>query len=180
MFRGPRVTLRALTKPDMATLLSYDLDVEVQLLSGGGPPRPGTLEEWEKWYDTTIARENKDSTNFGIVVDDTLIGDCGIWKFDVTAQTCVLGIRIGNRDYWGKGYGREAVALLLDYAFRIRNFRKVSLDTSSSNERAIRCYLACGFVEEGRRRQQLWLDGEYVDEVHMGILRDEWAGRSKL
>ncbi|HLV78687.1 MAG TPA: GNAT family protein, partial [Chthonomonadaceae bacterium] len=74
----------------------------------------------------------------------------------------------------GRGYGRDAIRVLLDYAFRLRNFRKVWLMTCSTNERAIRCYRACGFVEEGRKRAHLWSDGQYVDEVHMGILRDEW------
>jgi len=48
-----------------------------------------------------------------------------------------------------------------------------------SDERAIRCYLACGFVEEGRPRQFAWIDGEYTDLVNMSILRDEWQGMSQ-
>ena len=64
--------------------------------------------------------------------------------------------------------------LLLDYAFRLRNLRKVWLSTNSDNERAIRAYLACGFVEEGRLRQHVWSNGQYLDEVRMGVLRDEW------
>jgi len=174
MLQGPRVILRALTKADMPTLLRYGLDVEVELLCGGDPPRPATIEGWEKWYDEHLAKDTKETANFGIEADGKLIGTCGLWRFDTTAHTCVLGIGIGDRDYWGRAYGREAVGLLLDYAFRLRNFRKVWLTTSSNNERAIRCYRACGFLEEGRLRQHLWVDGEYVDEVHMGILKDEW------
>jgi RimJ/RimL family protein N-acetyltransferase len=177
MLKGPRVTLRSLTKADMPTLLRYGQDVEVEILGGGDPPRPSTLEAWEKWYDEHLARDNKDSANFGIESDGKLLGTCGLWRFNTHSQTCELGISIGDHEYWGRGYGREAIGLLLDYAFRIRNFRKVSLDTSGTNERAIRCYRACGFVEEGRLRKQLWADGQYVDEIHMGILRDEWEPR---
>ena len=177
MLHGARITLRAITKADMPTFLKYGNDVEVELLGGGDPPKPGTIEGWEKWYDDHVAKDNKDSVNFGIEADGKLLGMCGIWRFNHYSNTCVLGITIGDREYWGKGYGREAMRLLLDYAFRIRNFRKVCLDTSSSNERAIRCYLACGFVEEGRLRPQLWSDGKYVDEVHMGLLKDEWERR---
>ncbi|HEY7357566.1 MAG TPA: GNAT family protein, partial [Ktedonobacterales bacterium] len=68
----------------------------------------------------------------------------------------------------------EAVRLLLDYAFRLRNLHKVWLRVVSTNERAIRAYRACGFVEEGRLREQTWGDGRYVDDVYMGILRTEW------
>jgi RimJ/RimL family protein N-acetyltransferase len=176
MLKGTRVTLRALTKADLGTLLQYGQDVEVELLGGGDPPHPGTIEGWEKWYEEHVTKQNKESANFGIEADGKLLGTCGIWRFNLVAQTCVMGISIGDREYWGRGYGREAVGLLLDYAFRLRNFRKVSLDTSSTNERAIRCYRACGFIEEGRLREHLWSNGEYVDEVHMGILREEWPG----
>jgi RimJ/RimL family protein N-acetyltransferase len=176
MLRGARVTLRALTKADMATLLQYSQDVEVEILGGGDPPRPATIEGWEKWYEEHVAKESKESVNFGIEVDGKLLGTTGIWRFNPINQTCVMGISISDREYWGRGYGREAIGLLLDYAFRLRNFRKVCLDTSSTNERAIRCYTACGFVEEGRLRKQLWSNGDYVDEVHMGILREEWPG----
>ena len=65
--------------------------------------------------------------------------------------------------------------LLLDYAFRHRNLNRVALRTHSENERAMRCYRACGFVEEGRLRRSIWIDGRYVDGVLMGILRDEWS-----
>ena len=80
---------------------------------------------------------------------------------------------IGDKDYWGRGYGREAVSLLLDYAFRVRNLRRVWLEVHAANERAIRAYKACGFVEEGRMREHVWLAGRYVDNVIMGVLREE-------
>ena len=85
-----------------------------------------------------------------------------------------LGIMIGDRAYWNKGYGREVVRLLLDYAFHYLGARRIALTTHASNERAIRCYTACGFVEEGRPRKAVWIEGEYIDLVNMSILRDEW------
>ena len=124
MLYGEKVTLRAFTKADMATMLRFNQDVEVELLGGGDPPRPGTIEGWEKWFEEHIAKEDNNGTNFAIEADNKMIGSCGLWKYDLTAQTCMLGIGIGERDYWGRGYGREAVGLLLDYAFRLRNFRE--------------------------------------------------------
>ncbi|HLJ56033.1 MAG TPA: GNAT family protein [Chthonomonadaceae bacterium] len=177
MLKGARVTLRALTKADLPTILAYSQDMEVELLSGGNPPQPWTQEAWEKWYDEHLGKEQTDSVNFGIEAEGKLIGTCGLWRYSQTAQRCDLGISIGDREYWGRGYGREAVGLMVEYAFRIRNFHKVALTTSSNNERAIRCYLAAGFIEEGRLRQHHWVNGAYVDEVAMGILRDEWERR---
>ena len=64
--------------------------------------------------------------------------------------------------------------LLLHFGFHYLGARRIALTTHARNERAIRCYLACGFVEEGRPRQVLWIEGEYVDLVEMSILRNEW------
>jgi RimJ/RimL family protein N-acetyltransferase len=89
-----------------------------------------------------------------------------------------MAIAIGDKSYWGRGYGREALALLLDYAFLHRNAHKVWLEVHANNERAIRSYRSVGFIQEGRIRDNVWLDGKYVDELVMGILRSEWKERT--
>jgi RimJ/RimL family protein N-acetyltransferase len=66
------------------------------------------------------------------------------------------------------------VKLPLDYAFRVRNLRRVWMEVNAANERAILAYTACGFIEEGRKREHVWLTGRYVDYVIMGVLREEW------
>jgi len=104
------------------------------------------------------------------------MGSCALFHPDTTGQTCELGIGIGDRDYWARGCGRESIRLLLEYAFRYLNYRKVWLRVHATNERAIRAYRACGFVEEGRQRAQVWSNGAYDDLVLMGILREEWPG----
>lgn len=63
---------------------------------------------------------------------------------------------------------------MLGYAFQILNQRKVWLNVNGNNQRGIRSYMACGFSEEGRLRQQVWSNGHYIDLVQMGILRPEW------
>src|SRR5215510_14772220 len=85
-----------------------------------------------------------------------------------------LGDGIYDPEYVGKGYGRDAVMTLLDWSFRILNLRRVALETRGTNERAIRAYRACGFVEAGRLREHEYVDGRYVDIVAMGVLRSEW------
>jgi RimJ/RimL family protein N-acetyltransferase len=174
VLQGEKVTLRPLRREDAEIMCRFCNDVEVELAGGGDPPMPHTLEGWQAWYDEHIVKNEKDHASFAIEADGKCIGLCGLWRFDTTSRTCELGITIGERNYWGRGYGRDAVRLLLDYAFRLRNLRKVCLTTSSTNVRAQRCYLACGFVEEGRLRAQNWTDGQYVDQVHMGILSEEW------
>ena len=107
-----------------------------------------------------------------------MIGQCALYQFDSMAHSCGLGIGIGDKSYWGQGLGRETMEILLDWAFRHRNLRKVWLTTASRNERAYKCYIACGLVEEGRLRQHTWYQGGYDDLIHMGILREEWEAKA--
>ena len=122
--------------------------------------------------------EGDGPADFVIEVDGKTIGHIGLhpWR-NRRAGTASFGVGIYDPDYLGKGYGREAINLLLDWAFRIQNYRRIGLTTDATNERAIRAYLACGFVEEGRRRQHEYVNGRYVDEVIMGILRSDWEAR---
>lgn len=75
----------------------------------------------------------------------------------------------------GMGLGRETVRLVLAYAFGALGLHRVSLRVVAYNTRAIRCYLACGFVEEGREREAALVGGERHDDIMMGILSREFA-----
>lgn len=176
MLHGEKVTLRAVTRDDFPRFLGFFNDVEVELAGGGDPPTPKTLEEVEKFFEGDGSK-----TQFAVVEaeEKRLIGFCGLFGIDETSRRCELGVFIGDKEYWGRGYGRDAVGLLLDYAFRLRNFRRVWLEVHSENERAMRAYKACGFVEEGRLREHAWLDGRYVDMVLMGVLREEWVNSER-
>ncbi|MDQ2839184.1 MAG: GNAT family N-acetyltransferase [Actinomycetota bacterium] len=177
MFTGALVTLRPIEPDDYPALAAFTNDVEVELFGGGDPPTPQPQASVAAGYEQL--RENPDSINFAITANDDegkLIGQCGLFRHDQLGRTVELGITIGVRDYWGRGYGREAVALLVDYAFRLRNMRRVHLAVHASNERAIRSYAAVGFAEEGRLREHVWSDGAYVDLVLMGRLRQPEDG----
>jgi len=174
MLRGEKVTLRAIERDDLPLLCRWNNDVEVELAGGGDPPIPQSLARLQAAFDQDAAKGGRDGAGFAIEADAKLIGQCGLRGFNETDRTCELGITIGERDYWSRGYGRDAVRLLLDYAFRLRNMRKVFLSVWGNNPRAIRCYLACGFVEEGRLREHVWSAGGYEDLVYMGVLRRDW------
>ncbi len=176
MLKGRIVLLRAMTRADLARLNEFNNDVEIELAGGGDPPTPQTLARLEAEFDQNVAKGGRDGSSFAIEADGKFIGQCALFNMNEEAQTCELGITIGDHEYLGLGYGREAVMLLLDYGFRLRNLRKIYLTVNGNNERAIRAYRACGFVEEGRWRAHVWSNGQYVDLVCMGILRDEWKG----
>lgn len=172
MLQGEKVLLRAVRREDLPLLLQYNNDLEVELAGGGDPPMPQPLPRLEADYEQQWSQGGRDDASFVIEAEGKCIGQCVLFNFDSTSQTAELGISIGDKAYWGRGFGREAVNLIVDYGFRYRNLRKVWLKVLGRNERAIRAYEACGFVEEGRQRAQVWTDGAYDDLVLMGLLRD--------
>jgi RimJ/RimL family protein N-acetyltransferase len=174
MLKGEKVVLRSISRADLPRLCDFNNNVEVELAGGGEPPVPQSLERLEAEFDQDASQGGRDGSRFAIEADGELIGQCGLRNFDQAAHTCELGITIGDPNYWGRGYGRDAVKLLLDYAFRLRNIRKVWLRVDGSNERAYRAYRACGFVEEARQRDQVWNAGAYTDLVYMGVFSHEW------
>lgn len=177
MLTGEKVVLRPLQRSDLKTLYEHRTDLEVLLLGDDEPPKIETFEDFE----TRLIELQKqgEQVMFAIDVDDRVIGGISLYNVDPLARNCELGIVIGERDYWGRGYGRDAVEVALRYAFRYLNYHRVHLSTWSDNERALRSYHACGFVEEARLRQHVWNDGRYKDEVMMGILRPEWETRAR-
>jgi RimJ/RimL family protein N-acetyltransferase len=86
----------------------------------------------------------------------------------------MLGIAIGDLKMASKGLGTEAIRLMLDYGFRTLNLHRIELFVHDFNERAQKAYKKLGFVEEGRKREALYSDGKYHDEILMAILKEEW------
>ena len=88
-----------------------------------------------------------------------------------------LFITIGDKRFWGEGYGSDAVWLLLELAFGRLDLHSVNLTTHATNQRAIRCYEKCGFAREGLFRERTFIRGAYIDVVAMGVLRVEYEER---
>ena len=85
-----------------------------------------------------------------------------------------IGIVIGEKEYWNQGYGTEAIVTVLRFMFTEMNLHRVMLRVFDFNHRAQRCYEKCGFVLEGRLRQSFYHQGQYCDELVMGLLRDDY------
>jgi RimJ/RimL family protein N-acetyltransferase len=154
---------------------SHDSEYARQLDSDPAHPKSAkqAKEEIQKWL------ENEQPDNFGLVIrtlaDDRLIGFIGLDGIWWAHGDAFVGIGIGDPEYRGKGYGTDALRVILRYAFTELNLHRVSLDVFEYNSRAIRCYEKAGFVVEGRARQFLHRDGRRWDLIYMGILNDEWA-----
>jgi RimJ/RimL family protein N-acetyltransferase len=107
--------------------------------------------------------------------DNRLLGDINL---DVInnwgSRDAFVGLGIGDRGDWGKGYGTDAMKIILRFAFTEVNLRRVTLTVFEYNPRAIRSYEKTGFQHEGRLRGALLRDGKRWDMLYMGILHDDW------
>jgi RimJ/RimL family protein N-acetyltransferase len=171
MLQGERVTLRAIERSDLPKLWELRNDAAVESISNGAP-KPRSMAEIEAWFDGLA--KDKDFQPFAIEAGGEFVGQCNIRSVDPVNRRAEVGISL-LPEHTSKGYGSDAMRILLNYAFRHLNLHKVCLDTLSVNEPALRSYRACGFVEEGRLRQHEWYDGGWVDLVLMAVLRDEWT-----
>lgn len=110
------------------------------------------------------------------VAEDRFIGFVALHDIEWNNQVCTLSVGIGDPDFRGKGFGSDALRLVLNYAFNELNLYRVGLDVIGDNARAIHAYEKAGFKREGAWRGAVKRDGQRVDRVSMGILREEWQG----
>jgi RimJ/RimL family protein N-acetyltransferase len=109
--------------------------------------------------------------------NNELIGNCGYSDIDLLNQTAEVGIFIGNKKYWNKGYGTEALSLLLDYGFKALNLHNIFIRVYSFNERARKSYEKTGFKVIGKKREALLRGNERHDIIFMDILYNEFYGK---
>ena len=174
MIYGERVRLRAIEREDIDRFVRWFNDPEVRRYLLMYEPMSHAKEE--RWFESYLSR--KDDIILAIEVREgdcwVHIGNVGLHRIDWKNRVATLGIVIGEKEYWGKGYGTEAVRTMLRYAFHELGLNRVELETYSFNPRAQRCYERAGFRREGVRRQALYRDGEFHDVITMGILRSEF------
>ena len=104
--------------------------------------------------------------------DDTLLGNVGVTKIDYKNGRAELGIFIGDEDNLSKGYGSEAIKLIINFVFSEIRLHTVMLTVFANNPRAIKAYTKCGFKEFGRRHEAIYHNGEYLDLVYMEIINE--------
>jgi len=180
MLKGKRISLAPIKREYIESFLKWFNDPEItQYLI---MYRPLTRMEEEDWFENLKNRE--DSIRFSIVIphedgSEKLIGNCGLHKIDWKNRVAEAGIVIGEKEYQSKGFGTEAMELLLEYGFKTVNLNRIELDTYAFNVRALKSYKKVGFIEEGRKRQFMWNKGKYHDAIMMSILAEEWSEKKK-
>lgn len=169
--RGHKVILRPLDKArdaDVCQRWINDPDVNQFLLAH----RPITPTGEAEWFDQV---EKSDEVHLAIEADDgVFIGLMGIHEISWKDRRATTGALIGEKAYWGQGYGTDAKMTLLDYAFNTLNLRKICSSVLEFNERSLQYNLHCGYRIEGRRREQFFRNGRYWDEILLGLFREDW------
>lgn len=123
-----------------------------------------TLEQLLKGNNSLFAIIDKDSNK--------LIGNVGLHRIDLINGNGELGIMIGDKNFWNRGFGTEAIKLALDYGFNILNLHTIYLSVIAFNERAVKCYQKAGFKEIGRFNQWRRIGGEYHDLIFMQVMAE--------
>jgi RimJ/RimL family protein N-acetyltransferase len=170
---GARIYLRPLESADAEVMVTWvnDPDVTRTLYQH----RPTSIQSEREFIDR-VSRSDHDVV-LGIMTraDDRFIGVTGLHAIDFKNRKAVFGISIGEKGEWDRGYGSEATALMVEYAFDTLNLNRVTLQVYGHNRRGIKVYERAGFQREGVLRQDNFVEGQYHDTLTMGILREEWT-----
>ncbi len=162
---GDHILLRSFREDEAQQILLWYLDRDLNRLAGYAYTEPNL----EKIKCNMLSSFGKDPMNLVIEYRETgeAIGTIQLYEMNRNDGNCMLGIRIGNRDYQGKGLGLEAVNLITEYALDELKMKRVSLTLYEYNENALKCYKKAGFEVEGRLRKSAKIEGEYYDEILM-------------
>jgi RimJ/RimL family protein N-acetyltransferase len=169
---GERVYLSPFNPADLETLTKWMNDPEVTDGLGDTHMQYNIINEKE-WLDDIL---KKAEPAFAIVNSETdeIIGSIGLFEIKQVHGSATVGILIGEAENRSKGYGTEAMKLLMGYAFDVLNLRNVMLRVYDFNERAYKSYLKAGFKEMGRQRGAHYLHNKYHDIIYMDITREDW------
>ncbi|GGB59397.1 acetyltransferase [Lentibacillus populi] len=179
LFESSRVKLRKMTIEDADLYHTWRNDMEV-MHSTNPSLDVYLIEETREFVDKVILGSPFAKSYIMIEKGDKRpIGIISLINIDYKNRNAECIIDIGEKEYWGKGYGSEGLKLLLNYVFYEMNLHRVSLKVFSFNDRAIHLYTKMGFKQEGNSRQSLFREGEWYDIIHMGLLQNEYFDQQK-
>jgi RimJ/RimL family protein N-acetyltransferase len=177
---GKRIRLRAAEHEDVKKFYEWVNDPEIT--RGLSLNLPMSMRDEENWFEG-LAKRDPHEKPLAIEVHKgrnwKLIGNCGVFGIEWTNRSAELGIIIGEKSEWDKGYGAEAMTLLLRHGFETLNLHRIFLRVYASNVRAVRSYEKAGFVLEGRLREAVYKVGKYDDVLIMSVLHSEWTAHNK-
>ncbi len=175
MISGTHVRLRGVERTDLPRFQAWLNDPEVT--EGLSVYLPLSMIDEEQWFDKT-SEMGPEEKPLAIELNDDgawrLIGNSGFMHLEWTNRSAEIGLFIGDKSVWNKGYGTEVMQLLLRHGFETLNLHRIYLRVFSTNLRARRSYEKAGFVMEGTMREAVYRHGRYADIHIMSVLRSEW------
>lgn len=177
LLTGKLVRLAAFDPEEMGKAFSsWTRDSEYWRLMDASVARLSSTKAATRYFEKEAGEPGAGVFPFSVrtMLDNQLIGEMVLDVVNWGARDAYVGLSIGDRANWGKGYGTEMMFLILRFAFMEVNLRRVSLAVFEYNPRAIRAYEKAGFRHEGRIRQFLNKEGRRWDMLLMSVLREEW------
>ncbi len=173
-----RLYLRPVEPEDLPAVMRWVNNPEVRGMIG--EVRPTSRHDAEEWLKRV--QEDRDRAWFVVVVKETgrVIGEAGLLRIFPAWRQTDMTVIIGDKEYWGQGYGTEAGRLVLDYAFGNLNMHRVSIGVVGWHEQALRFWEKLGFRREGVQREAYYYNHRYSDFVMMGILEEEYREKYGL
>ncbi|MFZ5352019.1 MAG: GNAT family N-acetyltransferase [Bacillota bacterium] len=173
LFETDRIKLRKMTEKDIEVYNKWSNDEEVIKNTYPNMDRY-SMHDTEQFYKKISGSSNSRTYIIEVKEAGLPIGITTLLNIDFFNRNAEFIIDIGEKEYWGGGYGKEALTLMLDLAFKELNLHRVFLRVFSFNERAIRLYEKIGFQHEGRMKEAIFRDGSWYDIVIMGILQRDY------
>jgi RimJ/RimL family protein N-acetyltransferase len=176
VLRAGQVGLRARDEADVAVLHAelYE-DIATRMRADSRPWLPIPAGSAASPY--AVSEPRDDVAVFSVVelASGELAGEALLWAIDLHNRTAHLGVSL-RPAFRGRGLGADVVVALCEYGFAVRGLHRLQVDTLASNTAMVRAAERAGFVPEGRLSQAAWANGEFADEVILGMLAADWAG----
>lgn len=170
--QGKRISLQLVEREHLKKRVEFLNDPEVQKTLNFDYPT--SMAKTEAWFSKNVIAPNRVDFSFIRNEDHTVIGFGGFINVNVKARKAELYIFVGDKDCWGKGFGRDGYKLLVNYGFAELGLERIYLYQLSENERAVNATAALGWKTEGLLRKDIWSHGELKDQYILSILREEW------
>jgi len=171
-----RVQFMPLQMQNIHTHFRWNNDAELNRLDSEAPHEEESFGDFKQRFERLCNEESPSHRHFEIhdTVDDTLIGVAYVARISAHHRHGRIGVTIGEREYWGEGYGRESVRLLLRYCFQQLDLHRVSAETFEYNTAWKDLVEGMGFMKEGSAREYLFRDGQYWDKNLYALLEGEY------
>lgn len=168
-----KIYLRALEVEDYKTSIQWRQNEHIWDMVGG--PKYFVSESYEKkWVENAIFNTKDIRLAICLLDDNKYIGNVYMTDINEINRSCQSHIIIGNEDYWGQGYAKEALLKAVAYMFNERNINRIQAYILESNEQSLRMHQKCGYKIEGILRESVFKAGRYQNQYLLSLLRKDY------